>query len=87
MPIPDGRADVRSAPGNGEDTNMTHEVFPEVQAATEALETRVALTEAEIAQLKDQVKTKKALVKSWRKALAAFNPKPPVQRKNAAAAK
>jgi len=51
---------------------MTQTTFPEIQAATEALEKRVALTEAEIAQLKEEVKAKKALVKSWRKALATF---------------
>jgi len=48
------------------------QVFPEIQAAADALEKRVALTEAEIAQMKEDLKTKKALVKSWRKALAAF---------------
>ena len=33
------------------------------------------LTETEIAQMKEDIKAKKALVKSWRKALATFNPK------------
>ena len=74
-------------PGRGDDTNMTQETFPEIKAATEALEARVALTEAEIVQMKDEIKAKKALVKSWRKALAAFHPRPPAQRKKAAASK
>jgi hypothetical protein len=54
---------------------MTQQLFPEIQAAAEALEKRVALTEAEIDQMKEEVKAKKALVKSWRKALAAFTPR------------
>ena len=62
---------------------MTQEMFPEIKAATEALEGRIALTEAEIAQLKEDLKAKKAQVKSWRKALAAFNPRHAVQKKRA----
>jgi hypothetical protein len=54
---------------------MTQTTFPEIQAATEALEKRVALTEAEIAQMKEDLKAKKALVKSWKKALVAFTPR------------
>jgi hypothetical protein len=62
---------------------MTQGVFPEIQAATEALEARISLTEAEIAEMKDGIKSKKALVRSWRKALAAFIPQPAAQRKKA----
>ena len=53
---------------------MNQEVFPEIQAATEAIEARIALTEAEVAQMKEEVRAKKALLRSWRKALATFNP-------------
>jgi hypothetical protein len=66
---------------------MTQTVFPEIQAATDALEKRVALTEAEIAQMKDDLKAKKALVKSWRKALAAFTPRHAGQKKKPAVIK
>jgi hypothetical protein len=51
---------------------MTQETFPEIKEAIEALEKRVTLTEGEIAQLKEDIKSKKAQVKTWRKALAAF---------------
>ncbi len=54
---------------------MTQEIFPEIQAATEALETRIRLTESEIIELKDSLKKKKTLVRTWRKALSAFNPR------------
>jgi prefoldin subunit 5 len=55
---------------------MTQEVFPEIQAATEALEKRITVTEAEIDQMKQSIRTKKALVRSWQKGLAAFSPRP-----------
>ena len=54
---------------------MTQEIFPEIQAATEALKARIALTETEVAQMKDGIKAKRELLRSWRKALAAFSPK------------
>ena len=54
---------------------MTQEAFPEINGVIEALEKRVALTEAEIAQMKDEIKVKKGHLKSWRKALNAFTPK------------
>lgn len=54
---------------------MTQEVFPEIQAAAEALEKRINLTEAEIAEMKDAIKAKKANVRAWRKAVAAFSPR------------
>ena len=50
-------------------------MFPEIKEAMDALERRVKLTEAEIAQMKEGIKAKKAQVKSWRKPLAAFTPK------------
>jgi hypothetical protein len=53
---------------------MTQTTFPEIQAAAEALESRIALTEAEIAQMKESMKAKKDLVRSWRKALGAVAP-------------
>jgi hypothetical protein len=64
---------------------MAQTTFPEIQAATEALEKRMALTLAEIAQTKDELKAKKALVKSWQKALAAFTPRPVGAKKKRAA--
>lgn len=60
---------------------MTQEVFPEIQAAAQALEKRIELTEGEIAQMKETVAAKKQLVRGWKKAIAAFNPKPGQQRK------
>jgi hypothetical protein len=65
---------------------MNPELFPEIQAATEALQKRIALTEAEVTQLKDTIKTKKTLLRSWRKALAAFTPATATRKKKAAAA-
>ena len=53
---------------------MTQTTFPEIQAAAEALESRIALTETEIAQMKESMKAKKDLVRSWRKALSAVAP-------------
>jgi hypothetical protein len=50
---------------------MTQITFPEIQAAAEALESRITLTEAEIAEMKESIKAKKELVRSWRKALSA----------------
>jgi len=63
---------------------MTQEVFPEIQAATQALEQRIAATEAEIAQMKEVIDRKKQLVRACRKAVAAVNPKPVGQKKKAA---
>ena len=64
---------------------MTQEVFPEIQAAAEALESRISLTETEIAEMKEAMKTKKALVRSWRKAVAAISPRQAAQKKRAGA--
>ena len=64
---------------------MTQEVFPEIQAATGALKTQIALTESEVAQMKDGIKAKRELLRNWRKALAAFSPKRQAPKKRAAA--
>ena len=64
---------------------MTQEIFPEIQAATEALKKQIALTETEIDQMKEIIADKKQLVKGWRKAIAAVGPKPAGQKKKAAA--
>jgi hypothetical protein len=52
----------------------TQQTFPEIEAAAQALEKRIGITEAEMAQMKEEVAAKKRLVRSWRKALAAFSP-------------
>jgi hypothetical protein len=65
---------------------MTQTLFPEIQAAAEALESRIAQTEAEIAQMKESMKAKKKLVRAWRKALSAVNPRRAPAKKGAAAA-
>jgi hypothetical protein len=64
---------------------MNQTTFPEIQAATQALESRIALTEAEINQMKESIKAKKELVQSWRKALGAFAPKGDATKKAAQA--
>src|SRR5262249_13026129 len=46
---------------------MTQTTFPEIQAAADALESRITITETEIAEMKESIKAKKALVRSWRK--------------------
>jgi hypothetical protein len=65
---------------------VTQTLFPEIQAAAEALESRISQTEAEIAQMKESMKAKRELVRAWRKALTAVNPRRPASRKGAAAA-
>ena len=64
---------------------MTQQLFPEIQAAAEALESRIAVTETEIAEMKESMKAKKELVRSWRKALGAFNPQRATQKTRATA--
>ena len=59
---------------------MTQDVFPEIQAATRALEQRIATTETELAQMKDTMNEKKRLIKGLRKAIAAVEPAPKTQR-------
>jgi hypothetical protein len=65
---------------------MIQQMFPEIQAATEALESRIRLTEAEIAQMKEDIQAKKELLRSWRKALSAFNPRRAPRKKQKVAA-
>lgn len=54
---------------------MTQEVFPEIQAAAQALQARITLTETEIAELKESIAAKKGQLRAWRRAVAAFSPK------------
>ena len=65
---------------------MTQTLFPEIQAATEALQSRIAITETEIAEMKESIKAKKTLVRSWRKAIAAVSPAAAASKKRRAAA-
>ena len=62
---------------------MTQEVFPEIHAATAALEKRISLTEAEVVQMEEAVTEKKRLIKGWKKAIAAVRPE---QKKQSATA-
>ena len=62
---------------------MTQETFPEIQAATQALEQRISATEAEITQMKESIAGKNQLVRAWRKAISAVSPKPANQKKAA----
>ena len=62
----------------------TQQTFPEIEAAAQALEKRIAITETEMAQMKDGIVAKKRLVRSWRKALAAFSPATSMKKKRAA---
>ena len=54
---------------------MTQETFPEIQAATAALEN---------ARMKETMAGKKRLVRGWRKAISAVSPKPAGQKKKTA---
>jgi hypothetical protein len=62
---------------------MTQEVFPEVQAATQALEKQIALTDGDRSDETDD-DGQKQLIRGWRKAISAVNPKQPSQNKRAA---
>jgi hypothetical protein len=62
---------------------MTQDVFPEIQVATEALESRIAITETEVSQMKEAIAGKRELLRSWRKALVTFNPKRAAPKKRA----
>jgi hypothetical protein len=64
---------------------MAQELFPEVEAATQALEQRITITEQEIGEMKESITQKKRLVKGWKKAIAAVRPKPAGQKSKAAA--
>jgi hypothetical protein len=52
---------------------MTQDTFPEIQVATEALEPRIAITEGEVGQMKQDIAGKRRLLRSLRKALATIN--------------
>lgn len=65
---------------------MTPEVLPEIQVATEALESRIAITEGEVGQMKEEIAGKRRLLRSLRKALATINPKRAASKKRGAAA-
>ena len=65
---------------------MTQEFFPEVKAAIDALQERITLTEAEIAQMKESIASKKQQLKAWRKAVAAVVPQQATRKKKAIAA-
>ncbi len=54
---------------------MTQQTLPEILVATEALESRIAITESEVQRMKDDVAEKRRLLRSLRKALATINPK------------
>ncbi len=62
---------------------MTQTTFPEIQAATEALQSRIAITESEMAEMKQSIAAKRQLVRSLRKALAAFAPQRGARKKRA----
>lgn len=64
---------------------MPDELFPEIKLATEALESRIAITESEVSQMKGEIAAKRLLLRSWRKALATFNPRKSLPKKRAAA--
>jgi hypothetical protein len=66
---------------------MTQETFPEIQVATQALESRIAITESEVAQMKEGIAAKRELLRSWRKALATFGPKRLASKKRASTIK
>ena len=51
--------------------------------ATEALESHIATSEAEVAQMKEGIVGKRDLLRIWRKALATFNPKRVASKKRA----
>jgi hypothetical protein len=59
------------------------QTFPEIEAAAQALEKRIAITETEMAQMKEDIAAKKRFVRSWRKALAAFSPATATKKKRA----
>jgi HAMP domain-containing protein len=62
---------------------MTQELFPEIEAAVKALENQITATETEIGDMKKAIGDKKQLVRSWRKALIAANPKGSTKKKAA----
>ena len=63
---------------------MTQEIFPEITAAVDALQERIRLTEAEVAQMKEGIAAKKQQLRAWRKAVAAVVPEQTTRKKRAA---
>jgi len=63
---------------------MTQDVFPEIQAARESVQARIAITEKEIADMQAAIKEKSGLLRSWRKALGEFAAEPKERRRKAA---
>ena len=66
---------------------MPEVMFPEILAATDALERRIAATEAEVVQMKESMTAKKQLLRRWRKAVAAIAPLQTSRTKRTPAAK
>jgi hypothetical protein len=62
---------------------MTQDVFPEIRVATEALESRIVITEGEVEQMKVDIAGKRRLLRSLRKAVATINPKRATPKKGA----
>ena len=62
---------------------MTQDLFPEIQAAVKALENQITVTESEIVKMKESISETKRLVRAWRKAVAAVNPKAGIKKKRA----
>lgn len=65
---------------------MSEELLPELRIASEALESRIAITDSEVAQMKETIAGKRVLLRSLRKALASINPKRTASRKRVAVA-
>jgi hypothetical protein len=63
---------------------MSEELLPELRVATEALESRIAITDGEVAEMKETIAGKRKLLRSLRKALATINPKRATPKKRAA---
>jgi len=64
---------------------MTAQTFTEIEAAKDALERQIILTEIEVAGLKQTIKERRKLIRSWRKAQSALSP-PAAKKKMAAEA-
>lgn len=54
---------------------MSQETLPEIQVATEALESRIAITEGEVGRMKEEISGKRRLLRALRKALVTINPR------------
>jgi hypothetical protein len=56
---------------------MSQETLPEIQVATQALESRIMITEGEVENMKEEIVGKRTLLRSLRKALATSTPDVP----------